>query len=291
MENNVTKRIVALIVILLVAGGVAYAGSDGGARYGSIPVYMICAALAFVINWLVFIPSNAAKTEKFYDLTGSITYLSIIGTAVILTPELSTRAKIAAIMVGVWALRLGTFLFLRIQKDGHDDRFDEIKINPSRFFVAWTLQGLWAFVTAACALVIITNSNHEPIGTLGGIGIFIWLFGFIIEVIADGQKRAFRRNPDNKGRFINTGLWAWSQHPNYFGEITLWVGMAILAIPVMSGLQWVTLISPVFVILLLTKGSGIPTLRKKAQLRWGDDEEYQAYCRNTSVLIPQPPKK
>lgn len=290
MQNDIVKRLVILLVILLIGGGVSYAGGQGGATFNGISVFHICGAWAFLVNWLAFIPSNYAQTEKYYDLTGSLTYLSVIGLALYLTPELSTRAKIAAAMVAVWAFRLGTFLFKRISQDGHDDRFDEIKVNPSRFFIAWTIQGLWAIVTAACALAIITGANQSEIGLIGYLGIAIWLVGFIIEVIADSQKRAFRKNSDNKGKFINTGLWSWSRHPNYFGEMTLWFGMAIMALPVLSGLQFVTLISPFFVMFLLIKVSGIPTLAKKSKERWGEDTEYQAYVKSTSLLIPLPPK-
>ncbi len=291
MQNELVKRLIILIVILAIGGGISMAGGDNGARYQNVPIFLICGAWAFLINWIAFIPSNAAQTEKYYDLVGSLTYLSVIGLAVTLTPELSTRAKLAAILVAVWALRLGTFLFVRINQDGHDDRFDEIKTNPSRFFIAWTIQGLWALVTAACAIAIITGGNAKPLGIIGMFGLGVWALGFIIEVIADAQKRAFRKDPANKGKFINTGLWSWSRHPNYFGEITLWLGMAILAVPVLSGLQWVTLISPVFVFLLLTRLSGIPTLAKKSKQRWGDDPDYQAYLANTSLLFPLPPKK
>lgn len=291
MQNDSTKRIIALIVIVALGLCVSLAGSDGGARFAGVPVFLICGVLAFWVNWVAFIPANAAKTEKYYDLVGSTTYVTIILTALILTPELSVRAKLAAIMVIVWAVRLGTFLFIRISKDGHDDRFDEIKVNPVRFFVAWTIQGLWALLTAACALAIITGGNQQPIGMLGGIGVSIWLLGFMLEVIADGQKRAFKRNPDNAGKFINIGLWSWSRHPNYFGEITVWIGMAVFAIPVLSGWQWLTLVSPLFVILLLTKVSGIPMLQAKAHKRWGAEEAYQNYVKNTSLLIPLPPKK
>ena len=86
-------------------------------------------------------------------------------------------------------------------------------------------------------------------------------------------KNLFRKDPANKEAFITSGLWSWSRHPNYFGEITLWTGIAIMAIPVLSGWQWVCLISPVFVTLLLTKVSGIPLLEKKAREKWGDDPE------------------
>lgn len=290
MSGDTLKRVIVILVIFIIGAGVSIAGADGGAVYKGVPVYIICGALAFVVNMLAFVPSSIAQTEKFYDLVGSITYLSVIATAVLLSTELSTRGQLAAIMVCVWALRLGSFLFIRIQQDGHDDRFDQIKINPLRFFITWMLQGLWVLLTAACALAIITNGEPKKIELIGTIGLSIWLFGFIIEIIADSQKRAFKRNPENKDKFINTGLWSWSRHPNYFGEITLWIGMAILAVPVLSGFQWLTLISPLFVILLLTKVSGIPMLAEKAQKRWGDDPEYQAYLEKTSLLIPMPPK-
>ncbi|MFT6407004.1 MAG: steroid 5-alpha reductase family enzyme [Arenicella sp.] len=291
MQNDILKRLFILLLILLIGGVISIAGGDGGASYANIPVFVICGAWAFLVNWIAFVPANAAQTEKYYDLVGSLTYLSVIGLALLLTPQLSDRGLIAAAMVVIWALRLGTFLFIRISQDGHDNRFDEIKVNPSRFFIAWTIQGLWALVTAACALAIITGGNQAPLGVIGKLGIAIWVVGFIIEIVADSQKRAFRRAPENKGKFINTGIWSWSRHPNYFGEITLWLGMAVMAIPVLSGGQWVTLISPIFVVFLLTKVSGIPTLAKKSKERWGKDADYQAYLANTSLLIPLPPKK
>jgi len=254
-------------------------------------VFLLCGIIAFAVNWLAYIPANIYKTEHYYDITGSISYLSVIATAVVFTSNLDIRAQLAACMVVVWALRLGSFLFLRIRQDGQDDRFDEIKINPLRFFFAWTLQGLWVLLTAACALAIITGGKSVPIGVVGTIGIVMWVVGFLIEVTADRQKRVFKRDTTNAGKFINVGLWSWSRHPNYFGEILLWTGMAVLAIPVLSGGQWVTLISPVFVYLLLTRLSGIPTLTEKAQKKWGDDADYQAYLARTSLLIPLPPKK
>lgn len=292
MESMSTgKRLVMLIIILAIAAGVSFAGGHGGATYKSLPVFVICAIVAFLINWVVFIPSNAAKTEKYFDLTGSLTYLSVIGVALYLTPDLSIRAKIAAVMVAVWAIRLGLFLFTRVQRAGHDDRFDKIKVNPMRFFIVWTLQGLWVIMTAACALVIITGAANKKIGVVGMIGIAMWVIGFLIEIIADAQKSAFKKDSKNDGRFINGGLWSWSRHPNYFGEILLWCGMAVLALPVMSGWQYVALISPVFVYLLLTKMSGIPQLTAKGKSRWGDEPAYQKYMARTSTLIPLPPKK
>jgi steroid 5-alpha reductase family enzyme len=288
-ENNNAQSIMAVVIAIIVGALVSVAGSDGGDRVGTLPLFALCGALAFAINWAAFIPAALKQTEHFYDLVGGITYISVTLVAVLLASDLDLRATLVAAMVMVWALRLSLFLFRRIAKAGKDDRFDQIKTKPLRFLMAWTLQGLWVLLTAAAALAVITGGEREPLGAIGIAGILIWAAGMLIEIIADRQKSNFKANPDNKGRFINTGLWAWSRHPNYFGEIVLWIGMAIVAIPVLHGWQWATLISPVFVAFLLMKVSGVPLLEAKADDRWGGEEEYEDYKRRTPVLIPKPP--
>ena len=186
---------------------------------------------------------------------------------------------------------MSSLLFLRIHKAGKDSRFDVIKTRPTRFFLAWTLQGLWVLLTAATALAIITGGQREPLGVIGYVGIAIWASGMLIEIVSDRQKSAFRSDPANSGRFITTGLWAWSRHPNYFGEILLWTGMAVIAVPILQGWQWATLISPVFVFFLLTKVSGVPMLEDAADERWGGQDDYEAYKRNTPVLLLRPPRR
>jgi steroid 5-alpha reductase family enzyme len=281
---------VSIVAAVVVGALVAWAGSDGSVSVGDVPVFAVCGALAFLINWVAFVPANAAKTEKYYDLTGSITYISVTVIAVLLAGDLDVRAVIAAGMVIIWAVRLGTFLYQRIKEEGKDSRFDDIKTDSLRFLVSWTVQGLWVLLTAAAALAIITSEDHEELGWLAFVGIVVWVVGFGFEVIADRQKSAFKQDPDNEGRFISTGLWAWSRHPNYFGEITLWTGVALMAVEVLSGWRWVVMISPVFVAILLIKISGIPPLERRADDRWGDDADYQKYKAETPVLIPRPPK-
>ncbi len=290
--------IVSSLVILtstVLAVGVSFAGGDGGASIGGLPVFVICAAAAFAINWIAFIPANINKTEHFYDLTGSLTYLMVIALAVALSGasnaigEMSLRALLAAGMVVIWACRLGMFLFARIRRDGKDDRFDEIKNNSIRFFLTWTLQGLWVVLTAACALAIITGDDQTRMGVIGWLGAFVWLFGFVIEVVADKQKSAFRKDSANSGKFISSGLWSWSRHPNYFGEMLLWFGVAVMAIPVLHGWQWVCLISPVFVYALIAHVSGVNLLEAKADRKWGNDAAYLAYKGSTSELVLRPP--
>lgn len=288
-ETSNAQVFIAIAVAIAVAAAMSWAGSDGGDRVGVVPVFALCGVLAFAINWLAFIPSALAQTERYYDLVGGITYITVILVAVLLSSEPDLRGLLVTAMVLIWSLRLATFLFQRISKAGGDSRFDDIKNRPQKFFMAWTLQGLWVLLTAAAALAVITGGVREPLGAIGIAGIALWCFGLSIESVADWQKTKFKNDPSNEGKFINVGLWAWSRHPNYFGEIVLWTGMAIVAVPVLQGWQWATLISPVFVTFLLTKVSGIPALEEKADKRWGGQDDYEEYKRRTPLLIPKPP--
>jgi len=246
--------------------------------------------LAFLIQWVVFIPSYVFQTEKYFDITGSLTYLTVTGVALCYSRysvELDARTMLLAALVILWAVRLGTFLFSRIQKAGKDDRFDEIKPDFFRFLNVWTIQGLWITFTAAAALAAITTTVRKDLDAFAIVGALVWVIGFGIEVTADAQKARFNAIPANKGRFIQSGLWSRSRHPNYFGEIVLWIGIAIIAMPVLQGWQWVAMISPLFVTLLLTRVSGVPLLEKKADQKWGGQAEYEAYKKNTPVLIPR----
>jgi steroid 5-alpha reductase family enzyme len=247
-------------------------------------------AVVFVIQWVGFIAAYLLQTEMFYDLTGSITYISVAIMAVVLSSEVDGRSILLLILVVIWACRLGTFLFRRILKAGKDTRFDEIKVSFIRFLNTWTLQGLWVTLTLAAALAAITTTTRVELGLFALIGTLVWVLGFAIEAMADAQKSRFRAKPANKGKFIYTGLWSWSRHPNYFGEIVLWIGAALIALPVLRGWQWVALISPVFVTLLLTRISGVPILERRADEKWGGQEDYEAYKVRTSVLIPRPPR-
>ena len=283
------QSVVAIAIAIVLGALVSWAGSDGGTRVGGVPVFALCGALAFAINWLAYIPSALARTEHYYDLVGGITYLATTAVAAYFSAPLDLRATLVAAMVVFWSARLATFLFRRISKAGSDSRFDEIKQDALRFLMAWTLQGLWVLLTAAAAFAVITGGTREPLGVIGVAGILIWVAGIGIEIVADRQKSAFKADDANRGRFISTGLWAWSRHPNYFGEIVLWIGVAVVTLPVLQGWQWLTLISPLFVAVLLSRVSGVPMLERKADERWGGQADYEAYKRNTPVLILRPP--
>ena len=283
--------LVSILVILVLATLLAWAGSQHGAQVGGVPLFALCGALAFAINGLVFVPAYLWQSERYYDLTGSATYLGLVALVLGLADEIQPRTALLASLVAVWALRLGPFLFWRVLKDGGDGRFERIKPSFPRYLMTWCLQALWVFMTLSCALAAMTGTAHSPLDLAAGLGVLAWLAGFAIEVVADGQKRRFRRDPSNEGRFITHGLWAWSQHPNYFGEILLWAGIAWIALPALQGWQHVTLLSPLFVYVLLTRISGIPLLRARAQRRWGQDPDYQAHLARTSLLLPRPPRQ
>lgn len=291
MKKADREALIALPIILLVAAALAWAGSQQGALWQGWPVYTLCVLLALGIQWLAFVPAYLTQTEKYYDLIGSLSYLSVLGVGFGLSPHKDPRSLLLTVLVSCWAVRLGSFLFLRIHAVGEDSRFRDIKPHFFRFLMAWTLQGLWVCFSLAAALAAITSTAPIALGMWALAGSTLWCFGFGLEALADYQKSQFRKDPQNKGKFIHTGLWATSRHPNYFGEIVLWVGIAVIAFPVLQGWQWVTLISPVFITLLLTRISGIPMLEEKADERWGGNPDYENYKAHTPVLIPNPFKK
>ena len=281
----------ALPAVLVAGALVGWAGSTGGGVILGLSSIAVLYGMAFLIQWLVFVPSFVRKTERFFDITGSLTYISVAAVAVGSSRPVDGRSILLLGLIVVWAVRLGTFLLQRVLRAGKDERFDEIKRSFPRLLLTWTLQGLWVSLTLAAALAAITADVRQTLGVPAFVGLALWSFGFGIEALADAQKRRFRSDPANNGLFIQRGLWSWSRHPNYFGEILLWTGIAVIAAPVLRGWQWATMISPVFVALLLTRISGIPMLEKRADEKWGGQEDYESYKRNTSVLIPRPPRR
>lgn len=280
------------LVVFVLAMGMIWGGSDAGQLLDvnldmTVSIFAGCAFIAFVVQWIALIPAFLFKTEHFYDLTGGATYIAVIVFAFMQSEQPDLRSIILTSLVIIWAIRLASFLFIRVLKQGSDSRFDEIKLNFWRFSIAWTVQGLWVLITAGAAIAAITSGHQVDFGWVGGFGLLVWLIGFTIETVADNQKRLFKQQKDTQTQFIQSGLWSRSRHPNYFGEILLWVGVAIIAYPALYQWQVMTLISPLFVILLLTKISGISLQEEQANERWADDPEYQAYKKRTPVLIPK----
>lgn len=286
MEKSDRNAFIGFIIFLIIGFLFALVGSQEGIFIGRVPLYLLLVGLVFLIQILAFIPAYLLQTERFFDITGSLTYIAIVVIALVFSKEMSGRSIMLTGLVIIWATRLGIFLVRRIHKAGKDDRFDEIKPSFIKFLNAWTIQALWVTFTSSAALIAITSARQKSLDLFAIFGFLLWMIGFIIEVTADSQKERFKSDPVNKGRFIHTGLWSRSRHPNYFGEILLWVGIAVITLPGLYGWQWVGMISPIFVTLLLTRVSGIPLLEVKADKKWGGQPDYENYKKNTPVLVP-----
>ena len=246
--------------------------------------------LAYAIHWIAYIPAYVFQTEKFYDLTGSLTYLSVVWFVFLSTYQsisLNFGNLILVLLISIWTIRLGLFLFMRIHKAGEDKRFRTIKTSASQFFMTFTLSGLWVTLCSMCALVAISSPEGLVMNALTYVGIILFIIGFGIEIVADNQKTAFRSIEANKDSFITSGLWSKSRHPNYFGEVLLWFAIAVISFSSLEGLQLITLISPIFTYILLVYVSGVRMLEDMNDKKWADDEQYKSYKKDTPMLFPK----
>ncbi|KAH9907594.1 hypothetical protein F4778DRAFT_778018 [Xylariomycetidae sp. FL2044] len=303
-------------------------------------------AAAFAIQTAVAVPSIATQSERFYDASGSVTFLTVTLLSLYL-PSVRTRAAASLAGVGTkpgfpgllapftqggtagfnwrqvalsaavafWSIRLGSYLFQRILSVGHDSRFDEIKKSPGKFLGAFMGQATW--VSLCLMPVIAVNSVPAAVFAAGLpqavrasdiLGLALFASGFAFEIAADRQKGRWLREKQDKvhdEEFLTKGLWSRSQYPNYFGEITLWTGIAtaaagvLLTQPAQLGLgfsgglasRFLTLglsyVSPAFVAFLLLKVTGVPLSEKKYDKRYGDRKDYQEWKKNTPKFFPK----
>ena len=301
-------------------------------------------SLAYTLQAAVAVPSILAQNEQFYDLSGSLTYLSCTALSLYL-PTLRARAAasaagtalpawpniVGALMgkagsgvnwrqvvlsaaVGVWATRLGSYLFRRISQDGHDSRFDGLRTSPLKFGGAFFAQATW--VTLCLMPVLAINSIPATLfSTLPAsvaltdiLGLLLYVGGLSFEVVADRQKDQWvqeKKTKKHNEEFLTRGLWSKSRHPNYFGEATLWTGIAVMAggvlvrnvgqvgMGVSGGLSGRALglgmaaVSPAFVTFLLLKVSGVPMSEGKYDKRYGDRKDYQKWKRETPMFVPK----
>lgn len=241
---------------------------------------------AFVVAWLL-------RTEKFFDATGALTFITLVVKSLLEKDgaPITQRQYIASGCVLLWATRLGSFLVKRVFQDGEDKRFRNAKNSLPLFAFFWFLQSFWVWITSLPVTILNEQDagRDVPINYVDKAGYALFALGFLIEVVADRQKTAFRAIEKNKHAFITTGLWKYSRHPNYFGEIVLWLGILLQSISTFRGLEYAGLISPVFVAFLLTRVSGVPILERMAMKRWGKDPVYLAYKARTATVIPWPP--
>lgn len=300
--------------------------------------------LAYGIQAAFAVPSIIFQTERFYDLSGSLTYISCTALSLYL-PTLRARAAasfsatapawpsllaslsskggvnawnwrqvVLSAAVTLWAARLGTFLYSRItSENGQDSRFDKIRSSPPKFLGAWAAQATWV----SLCLMPVLALNSIPATTLAAlpfftitdiVGLLLYVGGLTFEATADRQKSQWMEEKKEKKHdedFLTRGLWSKSRHPNYFGESTLWTGIATTAAGVMlSGVGQAGMglsggiggklgalamagVSPAFVTFLLLKVSGVPLSENKYDKRYGDRKDYQEWKKNTPMFIPK----
>ena len=277
-KSSIINIIISIAVIFATLGFAELSGSE---------LVVKTAWYVLVIHWLAFIPALIFKTEKFYDLTGSICYaFSAIYVYLQSYGMFLSLSFFISLAILIWTLRLGSFLLKRVMDAGEDKRFRTIKTNPTQFFMTFNLSALWVVICSLCALTAVSNGVLE-VKPIFYMGLLVFIIGFLIEVIADNQKTAFRAVPENANSFITTGLWSVSRHPNYFGEVTLWLGIAMMSLPYLEGVQYWTLISPIFSFVLIYFVSGVRMLEARANVKWGDNKEYLDYVKKTSIFFPK----
>jgi len=275
------------VFILVITFVMCYISSQNMIIFSGIPIIYSLWFLIFIIQIIVFIPSFIFKTEHYYDLTGGITFISTIIISYLVKSQVyqfDITSLLLVLFISLWALRLSSFLFFRVKRTGQDVRFIKIKQSFSWFLMTFTIQGLWVFMCLFPAIIVM-SSNQNNFNSFTIVGSILWVIGFLIEIIADHQKTEF--NKTNKGSFISTGLWSKSRHPNYFGEFLLWLGITIISFPYFEGYQYIALISPLFVYLLLNKVSGVNLLENISDKRWGDDKKYIEYKNQTPIFFPK----
>jgi steroid 5-alpha reductase family enzyme len=252
--------------------------------YNLLAVFLVI----FGIQIVCFVFAALLKTDLLTDISYGLTFVLVVGWLLVGQATFGPAQLLAAGLIGLWGLRLGGYLFARILRMGRDARFDRIREHPLRFGLFWGVQALTIWIVLLPAMVLLSSPPAADWLAWGLVGAVVWALGLAIEAIADRQKTVFKQDPANRDRWIEMGLWRWARHPNYFGEMLCWWGVFLVAVPVLSGWSWAVALGPVFLMLLLRYGTGVPPLAKRYQRRFGDDPAYQAYLRRSWMFVPLP---
>ena len=221
------------------------------------------------------------------DISYAVTFATVAVAGYLQSTQTSLH-KLVTFLVLFWSFRLGAFLFIRINKIGRDVRFDGMREKFFAFLRFWILQGVSVFVVMlAPTYAYVQKSSH--ITMLSIVGAMVFLAGLLIEAVADSQKFGFNSDPKHKGKWIDIGIWKASRHPNYLGEMMVWIGMYVSVVSALDGTaRLVTLVSPLYIVGLLLFVSGVPLLEESATKKWGKDKQFTIYKKQVPVLIPTP---
>jgi steroid 5-alpha reductase family enzyme len=254
-------------------------------------IFLETLVISFVIQILFFTLAASFKTDKVTDLSCGLTFIILAWYVYLSSGNYFASQLLLVLMITAWGLRLAIYLFIRILKTGKDRRFDGIRENFSKFAKFWTFQAFAVWAIMLPSIYLLNLSRDLGSNIISNFGILVWVVGLTIETVADRQKFVFKNDPKNKGKWIESGIWKYSRHPNYFGEMMLWWGIFIFTLPLQSGLSWLTVAGPIFITSILLFVSGIPPLEKKYDERYKGNKDYQSYKSKTSILFPLPSKR
>lgn len=251
----------------------------------------LTAIVTVAYQFAFFFVSYLAKFDKLTDFAGSTNFIVLAVMTLIVGGEYEARQIVTTVCVVIWGSRLGAFLFYRIILWGEDNRFDDKRQNLGRLAAFWILQALWVWTVSLPVTIINSKPSYEisvP-SALAYVGWAIFIVGFLIEAVADQQKLWYKEKPESRGRWTDVGVWSWSRHPNYFGEIIIWWGLYLASVRDFKGAEHAAVAGPVFITILLLFVSGVPMLEKSGDRKYGRKEGYDEFKRRTSVIIPIPP--
>jgi len=247
-------------------------------------MFLELSGIVVIINLIGLIWCYTQQSDKVTDLFYSLSFFIVV-TVLWWTAGNNWPQHLMLIMVGLWSIRLGAYLFKRIHSMEKDVRFNQMRKKLLAISGFWTLQTV-SIIIISLPIAVLFSKEQIAWHPLHGIAFVVWLVGWLLETIADHQKFVFRNNPNNNGQFVHVGLWRYSQHPNYLGEMLCWIGVFMMTIPSLEQGDWIGLLSPLWIIILLRFVSGIPLLQRGAQKRYGHLSSFQNYRKNTALLVP-----
>jgi steroid 5-alpha reductase family enzyme len=251
----------------------------------------IALGISLLINAVFFAFAVALRTDKVTDLSYSLSFVALAAFLLATAGRFDWLKAGVALLVCAWGLRLGGYLFSRILLLKVDHRFDGMRDKPLAIARFWILQAFTVWVVMLPAIRLLSLPSPLPLGPVAAAGALLWAIGFAVEIVSDAQKFRFKGDPEKGKGFMRTGIWSWSRHPNYFGESLLWWGIFVAAAPAFRGWDFLTILGPVALTLLLLFVSGVPLLEKSAEKKYGKDPAYREYKRRTSLFIPLPPRR
>ena len=245
------------------------------------------AVLLYMTGW--FIASRVRGRNDIADVAWGLGFILAALVSLVAAGEYSARGLLVTGLVIIWGIRLALHIHIRNRGKGEDPRYRKWREEWGRWFAlrsflqVFMLQGV-LLVLVAAPVIFVTAAPAAPFTWIDGLGLLVWLAGFVFEAGGDLQLSRFLRDPANRGKLMTGGLWRYSRHPNYFGEVTLWWGIWLIAAAVPRG--WTTVIGPLAITFLILKVSGIPMLEERYEGR----ADFQEYKSRTSAFFPLPPR-